>query len=104
MSVTAAETVPKRSGPKSLLSTASAPFATPTTGMPICQCPASRKRHRIVEKGSGKTNYIERFNNTLRQRLARLTRKTVAFSKKWANHLGAIWFFIHHYNASLPLP
>ena len=62
------------------------------------------KRHRIVEKGSGKTNYIERFNNTLRQRLARLTRKTLAFSKKWANHLGAIWFFIHHYNASLPLP
>ncbi len=57
------------------------------------------KRHRIVAKGSGKTNYIERFNNTLRQRLARLTRQTLAFSKKHTNHIGAIWFFIHHYNA-----
>jgi insertion element IS1 protein InsB len=61
------------------------------------------KRHRIVDKGSGKTSYLERFNNTLRQRLARLTRKTLAFSKKLTNHIGAIWFFIHHYNASLPI-
>jgi IS1 family transposase len=59
------------------------------------------QRHRIVAKGSGKTSYIERFNNTLRQRLARLTRETLAFSKKLANHIGAIWFFIHHYNAAL---
>ena len=59
------------------------------------------KRHRIVAKGRGKTNYIERFNNTLRQRLARLTRETLAFSKKLANHIGAIWFFIHRYNAAL---
>ena len=36
-------------------------------------------RHRIVHKGSGLTNYIERFNNTLRQRLARLTRETLSF-------------------------
>jgi insertion element IS1 protein InsB len=58
-------------------------------------------RHRIVHKGSGLTNYVERFNNTLRQRLARLTRETLSFSKKLANHIGAIWFFIHHYNAQL---
>ena len=58
-------------------------------------------RHRIVQKGSGLTSYIERFNNTLRQRMARLTRETLAFSKKLANHIGSIWFFIHHYNASL---
>lgn len=56
-------------------------------------------RHRIVEKGSGLTSYIERFNNTLRQRLARLTRETLSFSKKMANHIGAIWYFVHHYNA-----
>lgn len=30
------------------------------------------------------------FNNTLRQRLARLTHQTLAFSKKLANHIGAI--------------
>jgi insertion element IS1 protein InsB len=29
------------------------------------------KRHQAVEKGSGLTSYIERFNNTLRQRVSR---------------------------------
>ncbi|MFP4222064.1 MAG: IS1 family transposase, partial [Phormidium sp.] len=28
------------------------------------------KRHRVVSKSSGKTSYIERFNNTLRQRVS----------------------------------
>ena len=59
------------------------------------------KRHRAVGKDSGKTNYIERFNNTLRQRVGRLVRKTLSFSKKLENHIGAIWYFIHHYNANL---
>lgn len=53
------------------------------------------------EKGSGETNHIERFNNTLRQRCSRLVRKTLSFSKKLDNHIGAIWMFIHHYNKSL---
>ncbi|PSO98343.1 MAG: IS1 family transposase, partial [Cyanobacteria bacterium QS_9_48_30] len=44
---------------------------------------------------------IERFNNTLRQRVSRLVRNTFSFSKKWENHLGAIWNLVHHYNASL---
>jgi len=57
------------------------------------------KRHRPVGKDSGKTNYIERFNNTLRQRVGRLVRKALSFSKKLVNHVGAIWYFIHHYNA-----
>jgi len=26
----------------------------------------------------------------------------LSFSKKLENHIGAIWMFIHHYNASLP--
>jgi IS1 family transposase len=60
------------------------------------------KRHRAVGKETGKTNYIERFNCTLRQRVSRLVRKTLSFSKKLENHIGAIWNFIHHYNASLP--
>jgi insertion element IS1 protein InsB len=59
------------------------------------------KRHRPVNKASGKTSHLERFNNTLRQRVSRLVRKTLSFSKKLANHLGAIWYFIHQYNASL---
>ena len=60
------------------------------------------KRHRAVGKETGKTNYIERFNCTLRQRVSRLVRKTLSFSKKLENHIGAIWNFIHHYNDSLP--
>jgi insertion element IS1 protein InsB len=52
-------------------------------------------------KETGNTNHIERFNNTMRQRISRLVRKTLSFSKKLENHIGAIWNFIHHYNASL---
>lgn len=58
------------------------------------------KRHRAVGKESGQTNHVERLNNTLRQRISRLVRKTLAFSKKLTNHIGAIWYYIHHYNAS----
>lgn len=57
------------------------------------------KRHRAVGKDSGHTNHIERFNNTLRQRCSRFVRKTLSFSKKLVNHIGALWYFIHHYNA-----
>ncbi len=59
------------------------------------------KRHKPVAKKTGKTNHIERLNNTLRQRISRLVRKTLSFSKKIENHLGAIWNFIHHYNKCL---
>lgn len=58
-------------------------------------------QHQAVGKESGKTNHVERFNNTLRQRCARLVRKTLSFSKKMTNHIGAILYFIHHYNLSL---
>jgi IS1 family transposase len=58
------------------------------------------KRHRAVGKDSGETNHIERFNNTLRQRCSRLVRKTLSFSKKLENHIGALWYFVHDYNAS----
>jgi insertion element IS1 protein InsB len=42
--------------------------------------------------------HIERFNNTLRQRVSRLVRETLSFSKTLANHIGAIKYFICHYN------
>lgn len=60
-----------------------------------------QSRHRIVDKQSGLTSYIERFKNTVRQRLARFAREILSFSKKLENHIGAIWFFVHHYNAQL---
>ena len=59
------------------------------------------KRHKAVGKETGKTSYIERLNNTFRQRIGRLVRKTLSFSKKLQNHIGAIWYFINHYNALL---
>lgn len=57
------------------------------------------KRHRAVGKDSGHTSHIERLNNTLRQRCSRLVRKTLSFSKKRANHIGALWYFVHDDNA-----
>ena len=67
------------------------------------QCVLPCKRHRAVGKETGLTNRIERFNCTMRQRVSRLVRKTLSFSKKVENHIGAIWNFIHHYNESLDL-
>ncbi|MCC7452122.1 MAG: hypothetical protein IT324_32255 [Anaerolineae bacterium] len=56
------------------------------------------KRHKAVDKASGQTSVIERLNNTIRQRCSRLARKALSFSKKLANHIGALWYFIHAYN------
>jgi len=57
------------------------------------------KQHQIVSKQSHrKNNHIERFNCTLRQRVSRLVRKALSFSKKLKNHIGAIKYFICHYN------
>ncbi len=59
------------------------------------------KRHCAVDKDSGLTSHIERLNNTLRQRISRLVRRSLSFSKKLENHIGAIWNFIHHYNQKI---
>jgi insertion element IS1 protein InsB len=55
-------------------------------------------QHRAISKLARKTNHIERFNNTLRQRVSRLGRDALSFSKKLAHHIGAIKLFICHYN------
>lgn len=63
-------------------------------------------QHRAVSKLARKTNHVERFNCTLRQRVSRLVRYTLSFSKSLANHVGAIKYFICNYNltrcAALP--
>jgi insertion element IS1 protein InsB len=38
--------------------------------------------HEKVGKATGQTVHIERLNNTLRQRIGRMVRKTLSFSKK----------------------
>jgi insertion element IS1 protein InsB len=55
-------------------------------------------QHRAISKVARKTNHIERFNNTLRQRVSRLVRNALSFSKKLTNHIGAIKLFICHHN------
>src|SRR6266436_5068820 len=55
-------------------------------------------QHRAISKLARKTNHIECFNNTLRQRVPRLIRAALSFSKKPAHHIGVIKLFICHYN------
>ena len=63
-------------------------------------------RHRAISKLARKTNHVEHFNCTLRQRVSRLVRATLSFSKNLTNHIGAIKYFICDYNltgsAALP--
>jgi insertion element IS1 protein InsB len=65
------------------------------------------EQHTAITKKARKTNHLERFSNTPRQRVSRLVRETLSFSKKLANHIGVIRFFICHYNlekaAALPV-
>ena len=46
------------------------------------------KQHVRVTKNTGMTNPIERFNSTMRQRISRLVRDSLAFSEKLDNHTG----------------
>jgi len=58
-------------------------------------------QHRAISKLARETNHLERFNNTLRQRVSRLVRETLSFSKKLANHFGAIKLFECDQNSAL---
>jgi insertion element IS1 protein InsB len=55
-------------------------------------------QHRAISKSARQTNHLERFNNTLHQRVSRLVREALSFSKKLAHPIGAIKLFICHYN------
>jgi insertion element IS1 protein InsB len=55
-------------------------------------------QHRAISKLARTTSHLERFNNTLRQRVSRLVRDALSFSKKLANHIGLVKLFICHYN------
>ena len=55
-------------------------------------------KHQSVGKDSGETNHVERWNNTLRQRLARFVRKTLSFSKSDFYHELVLRLFIIRYN------
>ena len=56
--------------------------------------------HAPGGKEAGLTCGIERFGCTARPRCSRLVRKTLSRSKCPRNRLGALWYFIRHYNVS----
>lgn len=56
----------------------------------------AKQLHQQEKKGP--TNHLERFNLTLRQRLARFTRKTLSFSKSLFMHLLSLQHFFLRYN------
>ena len=54
--------------------------------------------HQALGKEAGQTNHVERWNNTLRQRMARFVRKPLSFSKSLASHHLFVKWFSFHYN------
>lgn len=58
-------------------------------------------RNTSVGKETGETAHVERWNNTLRQRLGRFARKTLSFSKSDLFHEISLLFFILTYNLCL---
>jgi hypothetical protein len=55
-------------------------------------------QHKAIHQLARKTNRLERFSNTLRQRVSRLVRDALSFSKKLAHRIGALKMFICSYN------
>ena len=64
----------------------------------VCAGSIPATQPRAINKWARKTKHSERFNSTLRQHVSRLVRTALSFSKKLANHIGAIKLFICHYN------
>jgi IS1 family transposase len=61
------------------------------------------EQHTATGKETGLTAHVERWNNTLRQRLGRFVRKSLSFSKSDAMHELCLRLFLHDYNLSLAL-
>src|SRR5215207_4569286 len=61
------------------------------------------EQHTAAGKKSGLTAHVERWNNTLRQRLGRFVRKSLSFSKSDAMHELCLRLFLHDYNKSRAL-
>jgi hypothetical protein len=61
------------------------------------------QQHTAAGKETGFTAHVERWNNTLRQRLGRFVRKSLSFSKSDTMHELCLLLFLHDYNNSLAL-
>lgn len=58
-------------------------------------------QQEVVGKESGLTAHVERFNNTLRQRLARFVKQSLSFSKAAYMHLICLHIFLIRYNLDI---
>jgi IS1 family transposase len=56
------------------------------------------EQHEATAKEEGETSHVERWINTLRQRLSRFVRKTLSFSKSHRMHHCCLKLFICRYN------
>jgi len=56
------------------------------------------EQHEATGKEEGETSHVERWINTLRQRLSRFMRKTLSFSKSCQMHHCCLKLFIYRYN------
>ena len=63
-----------------------------------CQAVIPEEQHTAGGKETGETAHVERWNTTLRQRLARFVRKTLSFSKSLFMHETCLRLFLHRYN------
>jgi IS1 family transposase len=61
------------------------------------------EQHTAVGKETGLTAHVERWNNTLWQRLGRFVRKSLSFSKSDLMHDICLRLFLDDYNRSLAL-
>lgn len=61
----------------------------------------AKGNHKMVNKQSGQTAHIERWNCTLRQRISRYVRKSLAFSKLDKFHHLMTKLFIFNYNSAI---
>ncbi len=62
------------------------------------------EQHTAAGKETGFTAHIERWNNTLRQRLGRFVRKSLSFSKSEEMHEICLRLFLHRYNLAMASP
>jgi insertion element IS1 protein InsB len=54
-----------------------------------------KEQQTAVGKETGETAHVKRWNNTLRQRLARFVRMTCSFSKSVLMHEACLLLFLH---------
>src|SRR6059058_3943089 len=91
------------SGGQSVFKNRSIARAIGTSFLSVYASVIPEEQHTAVWKETGETAHVERWNNTLRQRLARFVRMTLSFSKSVLMHEACLLLFLYRYNADRAL-